>query len=659
MKNVQLILISVFFLGFSACMGVKKKADFEFQSAAYQKAVPLYKELLAQEPEEAKRHLFMIGQCYRLSNRPEKASEFYKKAIDSENGLLQSKESETLYYYYGHTLKSQGLYEEAGAAFQAYLESAFSSRFAKKAEREIENLKLVEAIKSFESLTTINTCEDLNSANSDFSPAIRNGKLVFSSTRAAEKIYGGTGTGYYDIFEVKGTDGEAHEGTATAFGEIINLEGIHDASATFTPDGKMMVFARSGKGKKNNDDKEVSLYYSMQDESTGTWAEPTLISNLSSDDWDGCPSFSPDGKKLYFSSKRSGDLDIYVANVGAAGQFGSARPVSDKINTRGAEMFPSVTADGKIFFASNGHPGLGGLDIFVFEDDTVRNVGEPLNSMYDDFGLMYKNDSSGYFVSNREGDGAVGDDDIYAFTNDSLNMRFVTYYLRGKTYSKPYDSDKRSNLGGVTLEFLNGSGSLLTSVTSDRNGSFLFDTALVINKNYSIKLYKDGYLRKNVRYSTRGRGVDESKLTEKHTKIFFDTLLVLTEDFLKTPNKKNPKDALPPEIEILYDLDSDKLRDESKAKLDQFVKFLTEYLKVYPDVKIEMGSHTDSRGGRDYNRDLAQRRANSAVKYVIEKGVDKSRIIAKGYGEDELKVKNAKTEEEHQANRRTTIKVIK
>ncbi|TAF34120.1 MAG: hypothetical protein EAZ57_03990 [Cytophagales bacterium] len=651
--NKQLVygLLALMCFYLTGCVAVYDKAEMKFQAAAYDAAIPLYKEALAKNPKLAKNINFKLAECYRLSNRPALAEPFYAAALTNKTAEpLAAENQDKLKFYYGYALAANAKYSEATEQFQEYVNTGTKPRLQDLAKAEIESLQKAEEIKKMTTHTRIEHCGNINTNASDFSSALINGQLAFTSARRMEKVYEGTGKGFHDVYYANFSNDKTFA-DITAAGLTVNTDGAHEASATFSPDGKSMIFARSGNGKKESD-QEVSLYVSTFD---GTaWTEAKPLEALNSDKWDGCPSFSPDGKTLFFASNRDGDLDIFSAKVNPDGTFGPPSPLDKAINTPANEMFPYLAPNGKFFFASDGHHGLGGLDIFVQEKNKVRNVGTPINSPADDFGILYKNDSVGYFTSNRSDAPALGDDDIYYFINDSVNFKFVDYYLQGITYFNTFEDKTRKVLSNTTLRFKDSNKNLLATATSNDAGKFKFDTALNMKMVYSIEAEKDGYLPKTESFSTIGKAVDVRTLPKKYNTIVFDTDLTLTMNFLKPTN-----DKLPPEIEILYEFDKTRLTEDSKKLLDQFVGFLNEFLAVYPDVVIELGSHTDERGSAKYNERLADGRAKSAVDYLLQKGVSSTNIAAKGYGEYELKVKKAKTEPQHQENRRTTVKVFK
>jgi len=650
------MLFSVAFLLFG-CNPHYKKAMLSYHAAAYNTAIIHFNKFLEKHPERAGELNFRIAECYRLSNRIAKAEKFYK--IAENVGGLTAENKDTLLFYYALALKANEKYEEANTQFEKYAEQGLTVALKERAKKEIGALKKVDDLRFAKSFTSVFECPSMNSDASDFATTFYKGAMVFSSARKKEKIYQGTGAGFHDFYSFAINDLNKCEGAITPFSEVINLPGTHEATPTFSADGKMVIFSRSGSGAKEENEKEVSLFSSYYDEATKLWSNPLMMDEISSfQTWDGTPFLSPDGKLLYFASNRTGGfggLDIYKATKSANGGWGKVENLGAKVNTEGNEMFPFMDKKGRFFFASDGHDGLGGLDNFILEGDKVRNVAAPINSAGDDFALMYANDSLGFFTSNRTVATAKGDDDIYRFVNDSVNIRNVKYYLQGLSYWNSYDDPAHKILPEAELTLLDKDKNVLFKTKSDANGKFYFDTALVMNTSYAIETQKDGFLARKQVYLTFGKAKKKEELTSMFTKVVFDTLVLLSKNVIET--KVN--DPFPPEIEILYEYNKADITPKSAELLDKFVLFLGEYLVAYPDVVLEMGSHTDERGKAQYNQKLSQRRAESAVAYIVKKGVAADRIKAKGYGKNEPKVRKAKTEAEHQSNRRTTIKVFK
>ncbi len=677
--TLTLILLFAFFTG---CSSVYQKAESEFDRAAYNKAITLYQSYLTKNPAKAAQINYKIAEAYRRSNRLQTALSYYNKTKEAGTDQLTAGDRDTLRYYTAEALKVNKKYEEAKAQFEDYKKFGINQKLKKLAQTEIDNLENIDQIAEENKYVTVVACDGINTENSDFAPTKWMNKLIFSSDRRKEATYEGTGQGFYDLYSFENENDisdttNACVGTVRLWGgEIFNKTGVHDASATFSPDGKTVIFTRSGNGdKKGESDKEVSLYTSSIN--NGIWTDAKPLTYVNSSYWDGTPHISKDGKTLYFSSNRAsskGGLDIYKASYNERDKtWANVKRLGDDINTEGNEMFPYIDEKGRFFFASNGHGGLGGLDILVQEEiknpndasmiKKIRNVGAPINSAGDDFGLTFteKEDKGGYFTSKREKNESETiketDDDIYRFHLDSLDLRMIRYVLRGTVEGIDKVQNTRSFLSGVELD-LNLGGSNIVKVSTDGKGKFLFDTSLVIGKMYDIDVNAAGYLPKNDNaFSTINRGLDKSKLTQMYTLVYFDTAFVLTKDFFETGGEG--EDMLPPEIEILYELNKATLTSDATQKLDNFVVFLKEYLTMYPNAKLTMGSHTDSRGSNRYNQRLSQRRANSAVNYILSKGISKEKIKAVGYGENRLKIPNAKNEDEHQLNRRTTVEVVK
>jgi peptidoglycan-associated lipoprotein len=660
-KIKYLIGLLAMVLAMSSCTSLYQKAESKYQSAQYNAAIPLFQKYMAEHPEKGAELNYKIGQCYTLSNRVGTAEEFYKKALTATD--LKTAQKDSLKFYYAQSLKANKKYKEALKAFEDYSHNSTNFEFQERTKTEIKNLKNIDQILKKESKISINLCEDINSKGSEFSPAIWQDKLVFSSNRRNEQTFETTGNGFHDLYLYELSGDDNCKGKASLFAPNINTDAVHDASATFTPDGNTMIFARSGTGSKKDNETEVSLYVSKQ--SSQGWSAPVVLQGISriaesADDrkknrWDGTPFISPDGKTLYFASNRlggEGGLDIWKAARSESGAWGLPENMGKEINTTGNEMFPSISEKGEFVFASDGHAGLGGLDIFTFKGGKVENIGVPVNSNADDFGLIYKDDSAGYFVSNREMEGAKGDDDIYQFKLDPA-PRVVKYFLQGIAYNIPFDGGAKKILKDASVTLKGKDGKTISTVTSDASGKFRFPLEIALETDFNLNGTKTGFLEGKNTFSSVGKGLDVAKLTKEYTEVIFDTEVTLREDPFR-------EDVAPPEIEILYALDKADITPESEKRLDTFVQFLNVYLKAKPNVVIEMGSHTDERGSRGYNKRLAERRAKSAVDYIVGKGVDASKIVAKGYGEDDLKFKNAGNDEaKHQANRRTTVKVLK
>jgi peptidoglycan-associated lipoprotein len=431
---------------------------------------------------------------------------------------------------------------------------------------------------------------------------------------------------------------------------FINESNINEGCITFTPDGKTMIFAKGNNGKRKGAI-DVDLYLSRY--RNGQWAEPTPININQPDAWESTPALSPDGRTLYFSSNRKGGfggLDIYSAQMDGRGRFGRVKNMGPEINTAGEELFPYVSESGKMYFSSDGHPGYGMLDIFEVKrangKTVVENIGKPVNSMADDFGIYLFKADRGFFTSNR--DGGMGDDDIYTFVNEDPELRVVNYYLQGITYMTRKDST-REILPNTKVSLLDQEGDMMQDFVTGNDGKFLF--RVYENEDYTLLGETDGFITKRQSYTTMGKSVPLESLKELVTNITLDTILVLD----------RKATGLTFRLENIYfGYDSAVIRKEAALELDRLVTLLNDN----SDLTIEMGSHTDSVASDAYNIELSQRRAESTVNYLIKKGIDPARLVAKGYGESKPIARNTNPDGTdnpvgRQRNRRTEFKILK
>ncbi len=371
--------------------------------------------------------------------------------------------------------------------------------------------------------------------------------------------------------------------------------------------------------------------------------------------WDSTPSFSRDGRTLYFSSTRRGTLggtDLFAATKNRRGRWSNVRNLGPKINTVSNEMFPFQASDGSLYFSSNGHAGMGGLDILVAKREEgkmiVENLGPPINTSSDDFGIFLFTPAKGFFTSNREG--GVGDDDIYTFINNDPNLKIVNYFLTGTTHTVDEEGNEII-LPNTSVLLYGANDELLNEALTGRDGKFLF--RVYPEEDYKLLGEKPDFFTSRASFSTIGKTIPKDKLTKLETNKVFTTKIVLNQIVLdKSIVLEN----------IYYDLDRAEIRSDAALELDK----LATILEDNPEIKIELSSHTDSRQTVAYNDDLSKRRAQSAVDYIISKGIDPERLVARGYGETRLitsddEINNLPTEEAkeaaHQRNRRTEFKV--
>jgi outer membrane protein OmpA-like peptidoglycan-associated protein len=560
------------------------------------------------------------------------------------------------YYYYAQALRFCGEYPGArrmflkydsivpqdrrGRTFAGYCDSAMAWR-GKIPSFQIKNAKF------------------LNSMQSDFGAVIYDTGIMFASDRIVPgqkgETYGWTGNNYLRLYCSEPTQGGDFNSGFPPPGlgpEALN-QGWHDGPVSFNKTFTEIFINRTilyhDKGKKEHGNFRTHLLKiytaTMKDD---IWSKPEPFF-LNSDDYSvGHPSLSPDGQTLFFVSDMPGGFggtDLYMCTR-EGGQWGQPVNLGNVVNTFGNEMFPYQADNGDLYFASDGLPGFGGLDIFVSRKingqwSRPENLGIPLNSSCDDFALIFARDGvSGLFSSNRPG--GEGSDDIYSFKKIKVTPKvipapekiatFVSGYVKDKTTKEPIP---------VATVFLAEEGTRQALVIKTNEMGF-FKTPVKKGKSYTVKAIQTDYIEDCFLFG-------------------FDTLT-------KQNDLALPRDLLLDKIEInkayrldniYYDFDKWNIRKDAQPSLDNLVTLMREN-----QITIELGSHTDCRGSVEYNNILSQKRAESAVRYIANHGIGFNRITAKGYGKSQLlnKCNCAKgvqcTEPEHQLNRRTEFRIL-
>jgi peptidoglycan-associated lipoprotein len=634
-------ILLVFSAMLFAC-SAEKKANKAFKLGKYQNSIEAYKKIAGNSNNG--RANFYIAESYRLSNRIKEAEPYYAKAGGS------TVDKDTLKFYYAQSLKANGKYAEAKAKLEELAQETAINGLKDRAKAEANGIDYLIKLGENPSFYKVKNLEMINTPSSEYSPVFLNNELYFTSSRGNDKIYEATGTPFTDIYKVASRGANVDLATVAPLPTGINSTNINDGCITFSPDGKTMVFAKGNTGKKKGA-VDVDLYISRY--RNNVWSEPVMININDPDWWDSAPAFSPDGRTLYFASNRKkggyGGTDIYSAQMDTRGRFTRVRNLGPEINTPGDENFPYMAEDGKLYFASDGHPGYGGLDLFVVKrangKTSIVNLGQPMNSSGDDFAIFLFRPDRGFYTSNREG--GKGDDDIYTFINEDPNLKVVNYYLQGITYTKDKD-DKMQVLANTKVSILDDKGDVMQDFTTGNDGKFLF--RVYENEDYNMVGEADGFLVRRQAYTTKGKSIDPSTLKELLTTITFDTLLVLDKiEINKIFQVEN----------IYYNFNKWDIRDDAAKELDKLVQLLIDN----PEIKIELGSHTDSIDDNSYNLQLSQRRAESAVRYIVQHGIAPDRIVAKGYGEERPIARNTNPDGTdnpvgRQKNRRTEFKIL-
>ncbi|PRY89559.1 OmpA family protein [Mongoliibacter ruber] len=637
MKQYALFL-SLLILLFGSCTSLFQKGQNQFAGGEYQLAISTFSKVLEDDPDNKEAN-FYVAESYRLSNRIEKSQAYYEKLVEEE-------ESFESYYRLGQSYKSQGKYEEAEKAFSKAKDLTLDDNFQRQLDLELNSLKSVEDIEDYFPYLEVENYSLLNTSGTDYSPVFSEGFIYFTSSRTGGGIYPATGVPYTKIYRARADGIKVDVQNVQEMPEFRNEDGLNQGAIAISPDGNTIVYAR-GNSRSNRDLPDVHLFASYF--RGGGFTQPIWMPVNEDEFWfNSTPAFSPDGEVLYFTSNRDGGrggLDLYKATKLANGDFGNAVNLGPQINTPGNEMFPYVAPDGKLFFASDGHPGFGKLDIFVAEQTEkgweVKNLGPNVNTIADDFGIHFtKYPTEGFLSSNRAG--GEGDDDIYYFEDKTPKPKIVNVLLNVTTKEKKDDGSEET-LPQTRVVLYDQSNKNIGGDFSNQSGRLRF--TLTPNQTFSLIASKTGYFTKTVNYSTVGKTPNPEDLIQDVTNIVLDTTIVLDPLILERSIVLD---------NIYYDLDKADIRPDAAQELDKLVQIL----KDNPSIRIELSSHTDARATDAYNDALSQRRAESAVAYIVSQGIDEDRLVAKGYGKRQLIIENAQTEEDHQVNRRTEFKVI-
>jgi peptidoglycan-associated lipoprotein len=642
--SFNLILLSVaFMIALHSCkpgkgtMGAAREA---FAKKEYFNAGESYKAVYSKtkNKDEKNEACFQTAECYRLANDIKNAENWYRKTTKSDPKNADA------FYRLAQCLKSNQKFSEAIVEFNAYKKLNPTDA---RIDDEIKGCQNALKWKNEKTRYVIENVKALNTKWSDYAPAFyKKDQLYFSSDREKgvnSKIYGWTGNQFCDIWTVTyKADKKAPNNIKYDIPVLLDKDKINTPYNDGTPafDSKFGTLYYTQCSGKDGKGKSCRIYSATG--SGSEWMDPQPL-NFSSDSFTcGHPSLSKDGQVMYFASDMPGGYggkDLYFVTYSKRSkEWGDPVNLGPTINTAGDEVYPFIHEDGTLYFSSNGHIGLGGTDIYFSKGSatdwsTPLNMKSPINSGGDDFSLILSKDKeSGYFTSNREG--GKGQDDIYRFY-----MTPLVFTLHGIAR----DSKTKEIMPNTILTITNSNDSAKLVIKTDAAG--YYKISLKPRTDYELFGAHEDYYDSKIEFQTT-KGLEVSTDLEQDLLLEpFDYSTVFTLEG------------------ILYDLDKANIRPDAALVLDTMVYLLNKY----PKIRIELGSHTDCRADSAHNQDLSQRRADSAVAYIVRSGIDPDRMIAKGYGEAKLVndcgcegtyITRNCTEAEHQLNRRTTFKLL-
>lgn len=624
MKKTQIILLASLLLIVNYSFGQSqniKKANKLFKNRAYIDAAEIYKAL---DPNQE--ILSNLGDCYYYNAEMSKASDAYSKLFGKYKDSLHK----DLYFRYAQALKGQEDYEKADIIMSEYL------------DQDVNTNNLIEKLNR--TVPYYYTIKDVytGSNSGDFGISYFGDKVVFSSLRNSENpSYTWNNKPYLDLY--KGSlDANNDIVDIVPFSDEINSD-THESNATFSNDGKTMYFSRTNKKQvKIGEEKFAVIKIYRAELVDDVWTNIEVMP-FSSDTYSTQhPVINVANDKLYFASDMPGSLgsfDIYYVDIND-NEYGEPINLGGTINTRHLEQFPFITGDDILYFASNGHDGLGGLDIFMShikeeENSTPLNLGNTINSGMDDFGFILKDSiQNGYFSSNRD-----GIDKIYAFEREENK---VTFIVEGDVR----DKNTKAILPGTKITLLNLDGTIADEVFVGDDGKYVFETEP--NKKYKIEGYRDFYIPTIEEFDTNDEGKIELNI-ELEIESYDDAeeIVVTKIDGYIYIELEN----------IYFDLDKWDIKPQAAKTLN----VLVELLKKYPRMEIQLGAHTDSRSSDEYNMKLSNNRARATLDYLVSNGINGNRLKSKGFGESEPLVNCGDncTEDEHAINRRCEFIILK
>ncbi|MEE9362274.1 MAG: OmpA family protein [Cellulophaga sp.] len=602
-ENCKYLVVIITLISFLSYGQKSKKADKNYESYAFMAAIENYKSL--DEKGFSNFEIYQkLGDANYINANYIEASKWYLKLLE-----LQERSMLPAYIYrYSQCLKSMGNYEESKVWMEEYITKVTPDNSRANKYRNQKNY--LEGIEKNSGRYTIENRKE-NSSGSDFGPSITKEGFYFASARDTgfirKRIHDWNNGGFLDIYS-------SENGKATKLSKAVNTK-YHESTSIISKDGKSLYFTRNNfvNGKVKRDGKDIMrLKIYKASWVKGTWREVRELP-FSSDLYSVAhPALSADEKKLYFVSDMPSSIgasDIYYVAINENGSFGEPVNLGVNVNTEGKESFPFISKDGILFFASDGHQGLGGLDVYAVEEKDifsgkVLNLGKPVNGPQDDFSYVVDSEiNEGYFASNRKG--GKGSDDIYSF----VEVKPLLFKCVNTISGVARDVETFEVLANVAITLSSTVSNEIKFTQTDDFGRYTFNLDCS-EGSYQITASKELFnaLVEDLEFD-KSKSVQQALLLEKQD---------LTEVLGLNP--------------IYFDYNKSSIRKDAALELQKIIT----YMQSKPNVKVEVRSHTDSRGKDAYNLKLSDKRAKATAAYIISKGIDYSRIKGVGYGETEI-----------------------
>jgi outer membrane protein OmpA-like peptidoglycan-associated protein/tetratricopeptide (TPR) repeat protein len=632
---LYITVISVFSVNIYSQKARLTAADKKYDNYAYIDAIKTY-ERVAEKGYSSADMYQKLGNAYYFNAELDKAARWYGELF-----ALSTEQEPEYYYRYGHCLKAIGENEKANEMFKKFNDLAGDDN---RAKLFMDNRNYLDVIKANSGRYQVENA-GINSEYSDYGAAVYLNKLVFASARdtgsLAQRKHAWNNQ-YFTNLYMSDLDEMMSPGIVAKFDKNVKSR-FHEASAVFTKDGNTMYFTRNNylKGKKGKNESNTTLIKIYKASLVNDkWDNITELPFNSNNYSTSHPALSPDEKTLYFASDMPGTLgrsDIFKVQINENGSFGNPENLGNTVNTPGRETFPFINDENEIYFASDGHPGLGGLDIFVTKINAdgslrkIQNVGADVNSPKDDFAYLIDTKSrKGFFSSNREG--GQGYDDIYKF----LETRKLI--CEQELYGVITDLATSEVLADAKITLFDSKFNQINTAVSDVKGNYSF--AVECDKTYSVRVQRTDYTAKE----------EKIKIPAENGRTMLNIALEKAECVVTVGDDLGTCFGIKM---IYFDFDKSDIRIEAALDLEKILDVMNQY----PTMKLDIRSHTDSRGTSKYNEALSDRRAKSTINWLIKNGVNKNRLVGKGYGENKLVNKCSDgvecTEEEHQFNRRS------